>query len=460
MSASEPSGLLVWRNKKKRRVFMTDEERRRRIRRQRQRARRRKQIRRRVTLLVLLLLLVTVGAVAFFLNRKNPIKSHVTIEAGNEVPLLAFLEDPQTDARFLTDIAQIDTAKPGDYEISIGVGKSEYTATLTVADTTPPTGDAVSVTIFSGDALSAADCVENISDVTQVSAAFEKEPDLTTGGEVSAVVVLTDAAGNKTKLPVTITVLTDTEAPVIEGAEDIDAFVGDSISYKSGITVTDDYDADPKLEIDNSRVDLTSAGVYDVIYTATDEAGNSSSVTITLTLTDKPDGYVDPEEVYALAQDVYDEIIDDSMSDMQKAFAIYVWVRTNIGYTGDSDKSSWTRGAYDAFTNRSGDCYNYFAAAKALFNMAGIENIDVVKSDTSHSSHFWSLINLGDGWYHVDCTPRKGDGDNFFMVTDEELEAYSVQHNNSHIFDSDLYPERATVSLQDKVDYNNSKLID
>jgi hypothetical protein len=147
------------------------------------------------------------------------------------------------------------------------------------------------------------------------------------------------------------------------------------------------------------------------------------------------------------------------MTDMQKAFAIYCWVKSNISYTGDSDKSSWTLGAYEAFTNLAGDCYNYFAAAKALYNLAGIENIDIVKSDTSHSSHFWSIINLGDGWYHVDCTPRKGDGDNFFMVTDEELEAYSVQHNNSHIFDSGLYPARATESIQDKIDYDNKVLL-
>jgi hypothetical protein len=437
---------------------MTDEEIIRRRRRERARARRRKQIRRRVTLLVLLLVLITVGAVVFFTNQKNPVKNNVSIEAGGTVQLWNFLEEPETDAQFLTDLAQIDTSEPGRYEIQIGVGKKEYTSTLTVSDTTAPTGDAVDVTIFSGDDLDAGDCVENISDVTDVTAEFETEPDLTTGGEKAATVVLMDTSGNQTKLPVTITVLSDTEAPVIEGAENLEAFVGDSISYKSGITVTDDYDEKPSLEIDNSQVDLTKAGVYDVTYTATDESGNSSSVTVTLTLTDKPDGYVDPDEVYALAQSVYDEIISDSMSDMQKAFAIYCWVRTNIAYTGDSDKSSWTRGAYDAFMNRSGDCYNYFAAAKALFNMAGIENVDVVKSDTSHSSHFWSLINLGDGWYHVDCTPRKGDGDNFFMVTDEELEAYSVEHNNSHIFDPDLYPERATKSLQDKVDYDNGVL--
>ena len=79
--------------------------------------------------------------------------------------------------------------------------------------------------------------------------------------------------------------------------------------------------------------------------------------------------------------------------------------------------------------------------------------MDIEKSDTSHSRHYWSLINLGDGWYHVDCTPRKGNDDKFFMVTDEELEAYSKKHSNSHIFDKTKYPERATKSIQDNKFY-------
>lgn len=416
---------------------------------------RKRQIRRRIILFIFILLLIVVCVVLYVMNRKNPIKESVTLEAGNAISISSFLMEADTDARFLTDVSTIDIATPGIYPIQIGVGKREYTSSLVIIDSIAPTADAIDHTIFSGDVLTAFDCVENVQDVTDVTIAFETEPDLVSGGDKAVSIVLTDEGGNQTKILSNITVLTDTQAPVIEGAENMEAFVGDSISYKANITVTDDYDEKPALAIDNSKVDLTKAGVYDVTYTATDTAGNSSSVTITLTLTDKPEGYVEPEEVYELAQEVYDDIIDDSMTDMEKAFAIYLWARGNLGYTGESDKSSWTIGAYDAFTNMEGDCFNYFAAGKALFNLAGIENIDIVKSDTSHSSHFWSLINLGYGWYHVDCTPRKGDGDDFFMVTDEELLAYSEEHKNSHIFDSDLYPERATESVQDKVDYSN-----
>ena len=50
-----------------------------------------------------------------------------------------------------------------------------------------------------------------------------------------------------------------------------------------------------------------------------------------------------------------------------------------------------------------------------MLDVCGIQNVDIVKSDTSHSAHYWSPINLGDGWYHFDATPRKGGG-NFFHV--------------------------------------------
>ncbi len=435
---------------------MTEEERR--IKRQETTRARKRQIHRRVCILLLVMILAAVGIGYLVLSGKRPVVDHLITEAGDSITLADFLTSQDTEAAFATDITQIDTTVPGEYTVAIQAGRKEYTAKLTIADTTAPTAQAVPVTIFSGDELRAADCVTDISDATEVTVSFESEPELTGAGEKTATVVLTDMGGNETRLSTTITVLTDTTAPVIEGTKDIEAFVGDTISYKADVTVTDDYDENPSLSIDNSQVDLTQAGTYPVTYTATDAAGNSSSVEITLMLKDKPENYVEPEEVYALAQPVYDQIVDDSMSDMQKAFAIYRWVNTNIGYSGDSDKSDWTIGAYDAFTNLSGDCYNYFAAAKALFNLAGIENIDIVKSDTSHSSHFWSLINLGYGWYHVDCTPRKGDGDNFFMVTDAELEAYSSEHHNSHIFDPTLYPERATESVQDKVDYENGVL--
>ena len=429
----------------------------------RQQQRRRAAARRRARLRMFcgFLILVLAGLLCFLmLQTGQPLVERLTIEAGTFPTPEMFLAEPAELGdlmAFQTDMSLINVRVPGDYPIVITVGGREYATILEVRDRTAPTGSAAECTTEVGILPEASALVTNIQDVSEVTVSYVQEPDITKGGTTFAKVKLTDAYNNSSELEVPVVVTADEVPPVIEGAKDMEYFIGDSISYKAGITVTDDETANPKLTVDNSQVDTAVAGTYPVTYTATDDAGNTASVTVNLTLKEKPKDYVDPQTVYDLAQKVLDEITNDSMSDMEVAFAIYKWTKSNIAYTGSSDKSSWTKGAYQAFTKKSGDCYNYFAAAKALYDVAGIENVDVIKSDTSHSSHYWSLINLGNGWYHVDCTPRRNVG-YFFMNTDEELENYSKKNKNSHIFNSEEYPERATESVQDLIDYKNGKV--
>lgn len=410
-----------------------------------------------VVIFVLFAVIVTKLIIDF---SKSPVAETVTLEVGQEIKTESFLLKEGRTAAFITDVSAIDINKPGSYTVTLEVNGKQYDSNLVLKDTVAPQATAVKTTTTVGVLPNPEDCITDIIDVTEVTVKFIITPEVSRVNTVSAVVGLTDEGGNETELEVSIEVIEekDEEPPVIAGVKDIEIIVGDSISYKKDITVTDNEDPDPVLEIDNSQVDISTPGEYPVTYTATDASGNTASVPATVIVNPKPipEG---EEEIYAMAEEILEQITDDSMDDMDVAFAIFRWVKGNIGYTGSSDKSDWIVGAYDGFTKRSGDCFTYFAVAKELFNVAGIENVDVVKSDTSHSSHYWNLINLGDGWYHVDCTPRVGSGDNFFMVTDEELEAYSVKHNNSHVFDGSLYPERATESVQDMVNYSAGKLV-
>ena len=414
-----------------------------------------------VILFIILGVILALAVLAICLLLKSPVSKKATVEVGTDVTLDLFIEDAKKaeNADFLTDLALVDTDKLGQYPVQIECGGKIYDSTLIVEDTVAPVATAKDATAKLGIMPNAEDCVTDILDKTEVDITYKTEPDVSKEGETEAVVVLKDEGGNATEIKVKITVVSDTEPPVIEGAKDIIVEVGDTVSYRKDIVVTDNEDSNPTLTIDSSLVDLDTPGEYVATYTATDKSGNASIVAIQVIVEEKGPKK-DRDEVYALAQKVLDDIIDDSMTDMEKAFAIYRWTNRNIMYTGTADKTHWTIGAYEAFTKRAGDCYSYYAAAKAMFDVVGIENVDIVKSDTSHSSHFWSIINLGDGWYHVDCTPRKGSGDLFFMVTDAELEAYSVNHKNSHIFEGSLYPERATESVQDKVDYTNGVIKD
>ena len=414
-----------------------------------------------VILFIILGVILALAILAICLLLKSPVSKKATVEVGTDVTLDLFIEDAKKaeNADFLTDLALVDTDKLGQYPVQIECGGKIYDSTLIVEDTVAPVATAKDATAKLGIMPNAEDCVTDILDKTEVDITYKTEPDVSKEGETEAVVVLKDEGGNTTEVKVKITVVSDTEPPVIEGAKDIIVEVGDTVSYRKDIVVTDNEDSNPTLTIDSSSVDLDIPGEYVATYTATDKSGNATIVAIQVIVEEKGPKK-DRDEVYALAQKVLDNIIDDSMTDMEKAFAVYRWTSRNIMYTGTADKTHWTIGAYEAFTKRAGDCYSYYAAAKAMFDVLGIENVDIVKSDTSHSSHFWSIINLGDGWYHVDCTPRKGSGDLFFMVTDAELEAYSVNHKNSHIFEGSLYPERATESVQDKVDYTNGVIKD
>lgn len=79
--------------------------------------------------------------------------------------------------------------------------------------------------------------------------------------------------------------VTDTVKPVISGMEDMVLTLGDEApDWLDGVTATDDVDGNVTVTVDASAVILTEAGIYDVIYTAEDKAGNLESVTIKVTV--------------------------------------------------------------------------------------------------------------------------------------------------------------------------------
>lgn len=237
----------------------------------------------------------------------------------------------------------------------------------------------------------------------------------------------------------------DREAPVLSGIHDFTIYQGDTISYMSGITATDDTDANPSITVDNSAVDLSHPGEYTVTYTATDASGNTSQEKATVTVMEKQEGFVDLETIYAAADAKLEEIIRDNATMKQQVHDVYAWARINLSYGGHSDRTDWLQTAYVMLTEGKGDCYGYWAVTKLLFERLEIPNVDVrkVKNSADDTDHFWSLVSLdgGDTWYHFDSTPRYGDGDDFCLVTDAFIDAYSDSHEGSHNRDKSLYPE-------------------
>lgn len=363
---------------------------------------------------------------------------YVAVEAGEGAPDLEDFVVGGQDAEFVTDILEeIDYTQLGSYEVQIRSEGEVYTATLEVVDTIPPKAEVCDVTGYALAPRSPEEFITSVEDVTEVTAVFKEEPDLSKLGTQEVTILFTDEGNNETLLQASLTLKEDTEAPVIKGAGDISVFVGDAVSYRKNITIEDNCPEGTELSVDTSAVNLEEAGVYPVTYTARDLAGNTSSVTVNLMVNSRS---FDPEEVYALADSVLASILTDEMTPLEKVTAIYDYVKGHVGYVSHSEKGDWLKAAYDGLTTGRGDCYTYANTSKLLLTQAGIANMDIAKIPAA-SNHVWNLVDIGDGWYHFDTCPRRGLTEKILMWTDEKLMEYSDSHNKSHNYDHSAYPE-------------------
>lgn len=412
--------------------------------------RRRRRNRRRRALVkfaVVLVFTLIVLLVAVIWLEKSRVKSSVTVEAGTQISVKTFLNMDDSGAYFTADSDDVVTgdtfvaSTPGEFSISIKTGLFVHKTKLIITDTKGPEFTVQNIdtyTNLNNTQIAAEEFVVDSQDQTNVTYTYETEPDFTKEGTQSVVIVGTDAAGNSTKQEATLTLTVDTEAPTITGS-DFEAYIGDTISYKNQVSVSDNLDEDPEITVDTSAVDTANEGSYQVAYTVTDAAGNSASTTLTMTL--KAHAYSE-EAVYALCDDILAQIITSDMSKYDQCYAIYTWIHEHIGYVNSSEKGDWVKSAYEGITTGSGDCYVYASVSKALLTRAGITNMDISKIPVGDSEHYWNLVDIDDGhgWYHFDATPRVGHP-NLFMLTDDELMEYSNSHDKSHNYDPSLYPD-------------------
>ncbi len=117
---------------------------------------------------------------------------------------------------------------------------------------------------------------------------------------------------------------------------------------------------------------------------------------------------------------ILDTLIDNSMTEREKAYAIYRWVEGHIRYSGVTAENGWVNGAKTALATGKGNCYAFYSVSAALLTRAGFENLQVNEPD---NSHYWNLVRIDGCWYHWDTTA--GWGGERFLLTDAQLEAYA-----------------------------------
>ena len=208
----------------------------------------------------------------------------------------------------------------------------------------------------------------------------------------------------------------------------------------------DDNDPEPVLNVDASKFNVNKPGKYTVTYKATDRFGNSTEQKIKLEVWQSSAGDLKTKEVYRLADQILKGIKGKNKTDRAKK--IYKWVCHNIAYLSKAGHPSFQKAALAGFKQRKGNCWVMCSCYKVLLDRANIPNLIVTRANckVTRSNHYWNLIYVNKGWYHVDCTPLYP----FFMKIDSQLDQL-------HTFNHKLYPKRATKKAKSTKGYYAKK---
>ena len=262
----------------------------------------------------------------------------VTVELGKEdgikvTDVLDISKDKAKDVKI--DTKKVNFYKEGKYDATLTYDKKEYKITVKIKDTVAPEATAKeSITVQTGTAVHVTDCLDKVTEASgNIKAEFETKPEtdtaqgtettestekaettestestetqsqaiavgdvnLTSNDEITYVtagdydnnIVVTDDAGNETKVPVKISVI---NPPTINGVTDKTITVGDTIDYMAGVTATDGKGADitSSVTVDSSAVKTDTAGTYQAAYKVTDANGYTGSATSNVTVNEKP----------------------------------------------------------------------------------------------------------------------------------------------------------------------------
>ena len=332
----------------------------------------------------------------------------VTVEAKNGPLTGADLGVPAAEPEaFLAN-------EPGTYAVRVRLGDEEQIAMVTLVDTTAPALALREGPFYTHHDLSPEDLV-SVEDVTEVTLRFLEAPDQTSAEQQTFRVKAVDAAGNEAEAAFPLTLLVDSDPPVLYGVVNRSGYVGEPIVYLKEVYAQDDIDGRVDVQVESSVI-LSQRGKYTVIFTAADASGNTVSKSCTYTLVAPT---VSDERVREAARQVLSDIITPDMVTAEKLKAVFDYVRARVHYTGNSDKTDWRKEAIRGFEEGRGDCFTVYSTTRALLDELDIPYMSVTRKSTS-SRHFWVIVNIGTGWYHFDPLISSAHRHRCFMWTNQQ----------------------------------------
>ncbi len=413
-----------------------------------------------------LAVIVGVLSVSFFTGCTA--KLSYTIEAGGRLP------DPfdllgREGGAYVEGYDPTVTDRPGTHTLAVIDAEGKvYELTLTVRDTTEPVVTTKHVYYArNGRAPQAADFIQTIDEIDAYEAYFEGDPPTTDVlGDYDVVFRVKDASGNVSDACHSLmTVIEDTMAPVFDSVPPLSTHIGATVNYLQGVVVTDDCVGEVTVTVDQSAVDMTTEGIYPVIYKATDAMGNQSMAETTLRVYAFP---VSEAQVQAAVARILQDETTDDMTPAQKIEAVHryflptAWgAERPIELVGNAEHTDPTRAAYEALVgSKEADAFGCASVALAVCQSLGLDaRLVERKPGVLLDEHWWVMVNIGTAkdpqWYHWDITPlRIQPANRGCLMTDDQLGSYNKQRPGFYVYDTEAHPasskEAYEPSLQDE----------
>lgn len=344
-------------------------------------------------------------------------KEELTWELGTAITKGDILYNTEADDALLNqaDIDKINASGVGTYTLTSTTGAQ---CKVTVQDTQGPRLEVLQAHTWPSEKVTVDDFVAGAEDPSGVaSVELLTEINVREKGVHPVQIRAVDSLGNETLAETTIKINLDHYDPVFEGLEDIVLEKNGAADYETGVTVTDNIDGEIGFTYDAKGVDASAPGVYFVEYTAMDEAGNETNARRRVTV--KPDA----SDVQALVEEIAAGISDDP-----KEIRDFAWKKIRYSASWGEPDATW-----HGFTKWSGNCYVHALCLQALFDAKGYETQLIWTKD---KTHYWVMVNLEDGWRHMDATPSEQHVRILYM-TDNDRYATLDGRN----WDRSLWPE-------------------
>ncbi len=175
-------------------------------------------------------------------------------------------------------VNHVDNKKLGQYQIEYHYQDKEFILKVDVIDVLPPTFETINTKILRNETVDPQTLVKNICDDSQTIVYFKKDYLFNEVKTYRVDIVVEDAYENKTEKHAYVLVEEkDTQPPTLTGLDKITALLGDAVNLESGVTIKDDHDNHPQLTIDDSKLNLSTEGEYEVFYFVEDKYGNKAS---------------------------------------------------------------------------------------------------------------------------------------------------------------------------------------